>query len=64
MDCFLKIFFTVCTAPLFSYSAIFIAASVQINSLSLEGVMCWSVSYSQIYMYDVFEKSQLLFCHQ
>jgi len=33
MDCFF-ILFTVCTAPIFSYSAIFEAASVRINSLS------------------------------
>jgi len=32
---FLKFFFTVCTAPLFSYSAILIATSEQINLLSL-----------------------------
>jgi len=31
---FFLILFTVCTAPLFNYSAIFIAASVQINALS------------------------------
>jgi len=32
--------FTVCTAPLFSYPAMFIAASVQINSLSLSHCHC------------------------